>query len=188
MNPIKRAVAQGFWRHEGGIAITEFALVLPVLLTLFYGVIEVTRYILIVQKAEKLAYTVADSVAESTTVTNAELSQLLTATNNIMKPFDFTTSGTVLISSLYKAADTNPVVNWRYQGGGTLTATSQLGAVGSAPTMPSGFTFDDRENVIAAEVYYKFSPLISTEFFGTTTVYRRAFYKPRFGSLTATPS
>ena len=176
-----------FRHHTGGVAAVEFALVLPVLMTLFYGVVEITRYILVTQKVEKLAYTVGDSISNSTTVTNAEMDQLLTATNDIMKPFSFTSNGTVMISSLYKAAGANPVVNWRHQGGGTLTATSALGAVGAAPQMPAGFTFDDRENVIAAEVFYRFSPLISSRFFGTTTIYRRVFYSPRFGSLTATP-
>ena len=178
-----------FWRHEGGVAATEFALVLPFLLTLFYGVIEVTRYILIVQKVEKLTYTVADSVSESTTVTKADLDQLFTATADIMSPFSFDTNGIVIVNSLYKSPDLSAAtVNWRYSGGGTLTATSKLGNVGAQPNVPSGFTFEDRENVIAVEVYYQFSPLISNQFFGTTTVYRYAYYRPRFGNLTTTPS
>ena len=57
----------------------------------------------------------------------------------------------------------------------------------SLAVMPSGFTFDERENVIAAEVYYQFSPLVSSQFFGTTTIYRVAYYKPRFGALLTAP-
>jgi hypothetical protein len=29
---------------------------------------------------------------------------------------------------------------------------------------------------------------MTSEYFGTTTIYRSAFYKPRLGLLTATPS
>jgi hypothetical protein len=79
-------------------------------------------------------------------------------------------------------------VSWRYTGGGSLTAASNLGALGTTPSMPAGFTFEERENVIAAEVFYQFSPLISNQFFGTTTIYRVAFYKPRLGALIVPPA
>jgi hypothetical protein len=75
---------------------------------------------------------------------------------------------------------------WRYQGGGSYPATSQLGTVGGTATVP-GFTFDDREDLVAAEVYYQFTPLISSQFFGTTTVYRTAYYMPRLGALLTPP-
>lgn len=181
---------QRFGAHQGGIAIVEFALILPVLLTAFYGCIEITRYILIAQKVEKLAHSVADVTAQSKTVTNASMNQILAATSNIMDPFVFNgPNGRVMISSLYRAAGAaNATVNWRYSGGGTLVATSQIGAVGATPTMPGGFTFAERDNVIAAEAFFQFSPLITTRFFGTTTIYRSAFYKPRLGLLTATPT
>lgn len=177
------------WRHQHGVAAVEFAFVLPVLLTLFYGVVETTRYILIVQKAEKLAHTVADVTAQSTKVTNASLNQLMQATSDIMNPFAMTTNGRVFITSVYRPpGEENAVVNWRYSGGGTLAVTSTLGDIGSAPNMPTGFTFDERENVIASEVFFQFSPLLTSRFFGTTTIYRQAFYKPRFGLLTTAPS
>jgi len=179
-----------FARAQHGMAVVEFALVLPMLMTMFYGCIEITRYILVVQKVEKLAHTVADVTAQSRVVTTASLNQLLDATSDIMNPFGTGANSRVIITSLYRppGATSTASVNWRHFGGGTLTATSQLGAVGATPTMPGGFTFNERENVIAAEVYFQFSPLVSNRFFGTTTVYRSAFYKPRLGALTATPS
>lgn len=171
------------------MAIVEFGLLLPMLMIMFYGCIEVTRYILIVQKTEKLAHTVADVTAQSKTVTIASENQLFEATKDIMEPFGTGANSRILVSSLYRAVGTtNATINWRLSGGGTLAVTSALGNVGATPSMPGGFTFVERENVIAAEVFYRFSPLISNRFFGTTTVYRSAFYKPRLGQLTATPS
>lgn len=171
------------------MAAVEFAITLPVLLTLFYGCIEVTRFILVTQKVEKLAHTVADVTAQSTQVTTAGLNQLMEATNNIMEPFDFSAQGRVLLTSLYRTqGEANARVNWRYSGGGQLAASSAFGNVGATPSMPGGFTFDERENVIAAEVFYRYSPLISSQFFGTRTVYRQAFYKPRFGALITNPT
>ena len=178
-----------FLRDQQAIAVVEFALVLPVLMILFYGVVEVTRFILITQKVEKLAHSVADMTAQEHVATTAALDQVLAAASDIMNPYAMTNNGKIVISSLYRTAGVAQAsVNWRYEGGGTLAGvTSHLGAVGATPTMPTGFTFDERENVIAAEVFYRFSPLISNQFFGTVTVYRAAFYKPRFGELIVPP-
>lgn len=173
---------------ERGIAVVEFALILPVLMTLFYGTIEVARYILITQKVEKLAHAVADVTAQEQVTSAAALNQALAATSDIMSPYSMASNGTVIISALYRAdGAADATIIWRYQGGGSLVATSQIGALNAIPVVPGGFTFDTRENVIAAEVFYRFSPLISTQFFGPTTIYRSAFYKPRFGALLTPP-
>ncbi len=177
-----------FGEAQQGIAMVEFALALPVLMTLFYGTIEVTRYVLITQKVEKLAHAVADMTAQSATATTATLNQVMAAASDIMNPYEMNSNGRIMISSLYRAAGaTDATVSWRHEGGGTLSATSTLGAVGSTPVMPTAFAFEERENVIAGEVYYQFSPLISSQFFGTTTIYRIAFYKPRLGALVTAP-
>ena len=183
------AMLRRFAKAERGIAVVEFALALPVLMTLFYGTVEVSRYILITQKVEKLAHSIADVTSQEQTASAATLDQVMSAASDIMSPYTMTTNGKIIISSLYRApSTTNATVNWRYQGGGSYAATSLIGAVGAVPSVPGGFTFDDRENVIAAEVFFQFSPLISTQFFGTTTIYRAAFYKPRFGALITAPS
>lgn len=166
--------------------MVEFALTMPILLTMIYGVVETTRYILITQKVEKLAYTAADLVAQSQSVTTADLDQILEAGAHIMEPYGTGTDSRVIISSLYRAAgNTNARVSWCYRGGGTLAQTSRIGTLNSVPTMPGSFTFNERENVISAEVFYRFSPLVTSQFFGTRTIYRAAFYKPRFGALTS---
>lgn len=176
-------------RSESGIAMTEFALVLPALMLMFYGCIEITRFILITQKVEKLAHTTADVVAQSRTLTSTSMEQVMAAVGDIMDPFATGANSAILVQSLYRAVgDANAKVNWCYKGGGSLGATSQIGAVNDVPVMPSAFTFNERENVISAEVFYQFSPLISSHFFGTTTIYRVAFYKPRFGLLTTAPT
>lgn len=187
---------QRFLKQQHGLAVVEFAMILPVLMTCFYGCIEVTRYILVTQKIEKLAHTTADVTAQSKAVTIASMVQILNATDDVMEPYTFNgPNGRVIISSLYRSANpTSPPststakVNWQYSGGGTLTAVSRIGDINAAPIMPGGFTFAERDNVIAAEVFYRFAPLISTRFFGTVTIYRSAFYKPRLGLLTATPT
>lgn len=186
INPAIRS----FLRAEGGIAVIEFAMALPLLLAMLYGVIELTRYILITQKVEKLAHTVADITAQSQTVTAADLNEILDASAHVMAPYAMGGNSRIIISSLYRPPNPGPStpstarVNWCYKGGGSLAAASEIGALGATPAMPGGFTFNERENVIAAEVFYAFSPLITTEWFSDTVIYRAAFYRPRLGALT----
>lgn len=181
-------IVERFLRTQSGIAMVEFALILPIMMTMFYGVVETTRYVLVTQKVEKLAHAVADLAGQGATTSTAVLNQVLSASSDIMNPFAMNSNGRVIISAIYRApATANATVIWRHQGGGTLAATTRLGAVGATATVPAGFTFDERENVIAAEVYYRFEPLISSRFFGATTFYRSAYYKPRLGALLTPP-
>lgn len=194
MNRSSRIERHTLWRavrHDTrGVAMVEFGLMLPLLLTLFYGVVEITRFILITQKVEKLAHSVADVTSQSQTVTLADLDRVMVATNDIMNPYAMGVNGRVIVNSIYRpaGATTTPSINWQYLGGGTLVAASALGAVNATPALPTGFTIDERENVIAAEVYYRFSPLLTSQWFGTTTIYRSAFYKPRLGALLNAPT
>jgi len=117
---------KSLWRHDHGVAVVEFGLMLPVLMTLFYASFEITRYILIVQKVEKLAHSVADVTAQSQVVTIASLDQVMSAASDIMSPFSLGTNGKVFVTSLYRAAGVaNATVNWRYEGGGALPSVAR---------------------------------------------------------------
>lgn len=178
-----------FAAADHGLAMVEFAILLPIMMTLFYGTVEVSRYILVTQKVEKLAHSVADVTAQEQNATKSTLDQVMSASSDIMNPFTLSTNGKIIISSLYrKQGAAQATVNWPYEGGGSLAAASLIGAQDAIPNMPGGFTFEERENVISAEVFYRYSPLLTTRFFGTVTIYRSAFYKPRFGALLTPPT
>ncbi len=184
-----RTSFKAWGKDERGLAALEFALAAPILLTLLLSGFEYARYLLIHQKAEKLAYTVADVVAQSTSVTTAQLSQTLSVTSQIMQPYSVTANERVIISSVYQSGTTNPpTVRWQYSGGGTLTATSRVGAVNGNATLPTGFTLNDKDNIIVAEVFYSFTPIFAGELLGTVTIYKQAIFKPRLGKLTTAPS
>jgi len=174
-----------FLRDQAGLAYLEFAFALPLLLMLFLGGVEVTRYILIVQKTEKIAATVADLTAQSQTTTSSELSIIIQAASQVMQPFSFGSNGYVIISSVTKTGTNAPVVNWQYSGGGTWTQTSQVGTTGHTASLPSGFTMVDKDNIIIAEVYYNYAPMLSirNNVMGSSRIYKTAIFKPRLGDL-----
>ena len=176
------------WRDDRGVAAIEFALLLPVLVVLMIGCLEVTMKIWSTQKAEKLSVTLADVIAQSQTVTKSDLTKLTGSVDRIMDPFPFGTNGVVIISSVYRAQDTEEVkVNWQFKTTGSLTVASKIGLEGDDATLPDELTLNERENVIVAEVFYKYKPIAPGLMFDEAVVYRRAFFKPRLGALTEKP-
>jgi Flp pilus assembly protein TadG len=166
----------------------EFALTLPALMILVLGVYEMTRFILLNQKIDRVAYTVSDVVAQQTTVTTAEINDIMAAAAKIMNPYVFEENGLVIVSSVQQDEDDGPVVRWQIEGGGTLDRNSHVGVVNGAATLPDGLTLNDDDNVIIAEVFYDYIPTFTEDYFDTRENYKYAIFKPRFGALTTTPN
>lgn len=172
---------------EHGLAAVEFALASPIILMLFFGAIELSRYILITQKAEKAAVTISDLVAQSEDVSTGDLNILIESVQEVMQPFNFSSDGYVVISSVSRVGSNPAVVNWQYTGGGTWSHASQIGTAGNDAVLPSGFTLDPNEGIIIAEVYYHFQPIFMNRLVlpDSATIYTVGVYKPRLGELTS---
>jgi Flp pilus assembly pilin Flp len=183
-------------RNNRGVAAIEFALLLPVLITLMIGCLEVTFKIWSTQKAEKLSVTLADVIAQSQEVTTSDLNALVSAVNKIMEPFPFGADGAVIISSVYLPSPEEgdplgePIVNWqrKFPPSGGLNVTSKIGVAGANADVPDDFDMYEKENCIVAEVFYKYTPIAPGLLFDEAVTYRRAFFKPRLGALTDNPS
>jgi hypothetical protein len=176
-------------KDERGVSLTELALLTPPLLMLFVGVIEISFKLWSTQKAEKLSVTISDVVAQAQTVSMEGLGDIVDATDDIMDPFAFGDNGEVIISSIYRAQGTEDVkVNWQCIRNRPFGQPSRLGLPGDDATLPEDLWLDEKENVIVAEVFYTYQPILPGLLFdGDSVVYRRAFFKPRLGALTNPP-
>lgn len=174
---------------ERGIAAVEFALCLTVLFVMFLGSVELTRYILIIQKLEKTVSMITDVTTQvdphSSPLTTATMSQIMNATTDMMRPYTFGASGFVILTNVTKTGSANPVIDWQYCGGGSLSAVSKIGTtVGSNATLPSGYTMSSGEEVLIGEIFYQFSPITTQSIIPSTTLYRTSIFMPRLGALT----
>lgn len=178
-------------RDNRGVAAIEFALMLPMLLALLIGCLEVTFKIWSTQKAEKLAVTLSDVIAQSKAVTNGDLQSLIGAVDKIMDPFPFGAGqGKIIISSVYVPQDEEDAdVNWQcsFPSSGGLSSSSKLGAKGATADLPDGFTLVEKDNVIVTEIFYKYTPIAPGLMFDEAIIYRRAMFKPRLGLLITDP-
>jgi Flp pilus assembly protein TadG len=186
-----RALMPGLRRfrtQEDGIAYLEFAIITPFLVALLLGTIEITRYVLITQKVEKVAATIADVVSQGSTVTTAGLNNIITAASQVMQPYPFGASGFVIVTSVRQngayTVSNPPRVAWQYTGGGSYSQYSQVGSPGTAASLPNGMTLFDKDNIIVTEVFYNFQPLIGTQTYVTPNMlYKVSVFKPRLGDL-----
>ena len=171
-----------------GIAAVEFALTLPIWVSLLLGAGDGCYFLMVNEKADRIAYSVTDIVTQYQAITKANLNDILLAASQLMNPFPFNTNGVVIVTSVFQPSTGAPVIEWQYNGGGTLTKSSQIGTTGGTATLPNGLALNANDNVIISEVYYNFSPLfLSSNLFNSGTVYRVAVYKPRLSPLVTPP-
>lgn len=179
-------IARRLMRACRGAVATEFAMAMPVIMLIVLGGSEIARYALLHQKLARAAVTMADLVSQAEEISEADITQLFAAVDPVMKPFSMGANGVVILSSVTASGGDPAQVAWQRSGGGTLTpASSGLGTEGGAASLPAGFVVRDGETAIVAEVFYSFAPLFTAGLVPVNTIYQRALFRPRFGSLAA---
>lgn len=171
-------------RDQRGNFALELAFALPVLVALFLVGVEFTRYMLIHQKVERTAATIADLVSQSEVMTEAEMANLFMATEYVMEPFELGATGSVIVSSISAKDGGQPRINWQrfYGGGGNA---SMFGDEGDTADLPDGFVVRDGEALVACEAYYVYEPTIIQDALTPETIHRWSIFRPRFSKLEA---
>lgn len=177
-----------FPRDTRGIAAVEFALVLPLMLMIYLGLVELSRGMRAAQKLDLVAHTLADLTAQQLTggantgqagLTEANISEVFAAASTIMSPLP-TNTLKMTISEVAITA-TSPST-WEARTTWTVTrnaATARpcqvLTASNAAPvsytSMPTSYTQPTAGvnptvgPVIVADVVYSYSPGVHFELF-----------------------
>src|SRR3954465_7530282 len=76
-----------FRKHEGGLAAVEFALVAPIMILLYTGMAELTMAMMAERQAAHSASVVGDLVAQSISMNAAQMGDIFSVGDAIMKPF-----------------------------------------------------------------------------------------------------
>lgn len=149
-------------------AALEFALILPVLILLLFGVVEIGNVLLLDKKVTAGAQTAADLVAQQKVVTSADLSNIWLAVDNIIAPFDANATTYRLLSIV---ADNNGATSIHWQ--------SSRGGVGVASfPLPAGLTAAN-ESVIVAVITYNYAPVFGALLFDAFDITDVAYLRPR---------
>lgn len=180
------SLARRLVQRKDGIAATEMALLAPMLLLLCFGGAETWLLVRTHFQAAQMASTAADVIARYKSVTSADISGIFAVSAEVMGARDFDRSGTVVLSSIATDDKGNATVAWQCTGGG-LGSSSRVGNIGKAASLPRGLVLGPSDNIIVAEVFYRYAPLLGWAAQEMTLVYKDALFRPRLGDLTTAP-
>ena len=172
-----RALSKIF-RDEGGNATIDFALVLPIMLVLFIGVVEATNVLRLDRKVVAAAQTTADLVSQRREVTDAQLNDILTAAELILEPFAAAAHSVGIVGVRYDDATGDPTIDW--------TKSKNGGAAPDALTQAVGLG-EPGDGVIVVRVAYSYTPLFFDFIMGPTTIEEVAVLRPRRSSFVEGP-
>jgi Flp pilus assembly protein TadG len=172
-----------FGRATQGLAAIEFALIAPVMIAMFYGAVELSSALDCDARVSRVASTSADLVAQATSVSTTDMTNIFNAATAILYPYAATASA-ITVSSLVDDGKGATKVVWsdtNVKGGSGRT-------LGSTVTIPPGLVpKGSGTSVIMAEVVYTYSAPI-TLFLGGPVTFRDTFYsRPRRSVAVAHP-
>jgi Flp pilus assembly protein TadG len=165
-----------------GIAMVEFGFALPILITLTFGTVELSRYVLLHQKLDRIAMTIADLAAQSEELAETDVGNILAAVSHIGQPFDVDSTGLVILTSVSRSGN-QITVDWQRRNAGAVIEASRIGQPGQPAALPDGLVLLDGDNVIVSEVFFDYTPMLTGTLLGNQQLYHSAFFRPRFGSL-----
>lgn len=119
--PSLKAALRRAVRHEGGIAATEFALILPVLILVLMGAIELTNALSAKRKLVNAVQSAADLIGQQTNVTTSDLNTTYLAARLTMSPLNVSTMTLGVASVRFSDTTGSPALDWTDSyGGGTV--------------------------------------------------------------------
>ena len=154
-----------------GIAAVEFAMLLPMMLTLYLGSVEVSTGVAVNRKVTLTTRALADLTSQYTDVTDADMSNILNASSDIIAPYPVSGLSAV-VSELSIDANGNTTVAWS----DTLNGTAR--SVGEAVTLPASLVVPNTY-LILAEVSYSYNPSFGYVLTHTMTLNDHIYMRPR---------
>ena len=144
--------ARKFGKDRRGVAAVEFALIAPVMVLLYCGLVELCQAVIAERKANHVASAIGDLVTQAESVSTSDLGDIFTIGNTIMSPFP-TATLQMRVTSLVADANGTPKVAWSQGYGGM--AGMGVGAVVNIP-----LTLSPGDSIVMAESKYQYNSVL----------------------------
>jgi Flp pilus assembly protein TadG len=174
---------------RSGVVAIEFALILPIMLIIFFGSYEAANLVLAYMKLEDAAETAADLVAQATVATtwqSADFTGFTNAVEQVLSPLP--TSGTQLkiayASVTYSTG--SPVIDWHYEfNSATALTIANISASQNLANLGNE-TNGSTDSVIVVQLTYAYTSSSSHVLGSSYTLSEIAFNRPRYTNCVAT--
>ncbi|HEY9279805.1 MAG TPA: TadE family protein [Eoetvoesiella sp.] len=186
-------------KGQRGVAALEAALILPVAVFLIFGCVELYQYFRVAALLDRVAFSVANGVSMQRELfdrNNCTQSNDICVYGNIaqdlFQPLDYAANGGLVIS-VYAATepDADNKVTWEQE---PAWPPKEFNGASSAVADTSAFPpAQPGDTLIVAEAFYKYTPFAMSSTFwtnlgGTSSMYSRFLFRPRFDDLLEPPS
>jgi Flp pilus assembly protein TadG len=173
-------------RSDSGIAAVEFSLILPVLVLLWIGGVEVTEALSVDRRVNNLASSIGDLVARSKTITAADMTAIFNIGPKAMYPScDIAGKPTCASRGLgmrVTAVNINGTgtgsVGWSAASGSVTKYTAVANNSQMNTLVPATLRVPNSQ-VIMSEVYYNYTPAVGYMITGTKALSDRMYFVPR---------
>lgn len=172
---LRRHLAQ-----DSGLAAVEFSLILPILVMLWFGGVEMTQGLSLDRRLNNLASAIGDLVARSKIVTYADVDSIFDIAPGAMYPYCTTKAQCnsrgldMRVTAFNVDGSKNAKVAWsRAQGTTAYTENATMNTLIPATLRVAG------TQVIVAEVAYTYRPAIGYVITGNIPLDDRMYFVPR---------
>jgi len=176
---------RGLLNDRSGLAAVEFAMIFPIMVVLYFGVVEFSSAIAVDRKATQVARTLSDLTSQSMTVADTDIKNFGEAAKAIMTPYP----PSPLVSSITEVYidKVSGVARVQWSKGLTIGPTGDVSIAAAAPhnagdvvTLPLSLVAAKGTFVIWSEVSYKYTPAVGIMLASTGITFRDVAYtRPR---------
>jgi Flp pilus assembly protein TadG len=147
-----RALAAALLKNTSGLAAVEFAMILPMMLVLFFGTVEMSNGVAVYRKVTLMAHTLSDLTSQSVEVqSTTDLPNFFAASTGVMAPYSAAPISQT-ITEIWVNPSGQARVQWSY-GSAQLTPGTPF------PNLPSNLAVPN-SYVIFSQVGYLYQPAV----------------------------
>ena len=169
-----------FAKDERGVSAIEFAMVLPLMLTLYLGGVEVSQAVAINRKVTLTARTVADLVSQVASINKAGTTAVLEASTAVLSPYP-ADKAAVTVSLIKIDANSKVTVDWSETKGGTIRTSVPSGLLPPALIVPN-------TSLVWGETTYNYTPTVGYVVTGSLNLKDQIFMRPRLSDTIQHPN
>ena len=163
-----------FARDRRGVSAVEFALLAPLMIGLYLGCAEISDGVAADRKVSLIAATLSNLTSQVSTITTAEMTNILDASTAIVSPYA-ASKLKMSVTCLKIDANGQATVKWSVTRNGT--AKSGVMSIPTALAVPNS-------QLIYAETSYDYTPTIGYTITGTLTLSDHMYMAPRITAPT----
>ena len=159
-------------RDQQGASALEFALLAPMFLIGFFGLVETGQVILAGRRTQHAASVLSDLIAQKTTVVSGDISDSFAAGAQMVMPMP-TTNLKMKVTSVTQQSNGTATVDWS-KGSGLATDT-----VGATYTAPAGMLSNTGDSVVVSTATYTLQQGTNYVLTNNFSFKRVSYSKPR---------